>query len=245
MKNYTIDEIVRRSLNLHGLTMHYYMDFLNIALQGARKINLESLPNVTATKLTIASDNTVALPADCIDVLAVGVENGDKVRFIGKDNNLNDRDNSGQPFGDADATGYESSTFQSYFYSNYFNKYGDFLGKHYGVGVQWSDSYRVIRSQGVIRIDQNTEAAEVYVAYVAEPEVSSSKTLVHPYAEQVLIDWIAWQYAKYKGTNRFDPLNKRRDFYNSYRILRSKRWGLTVTDLKRAFRKRYKMSPKN
>lgn len=245
MKNYTINEVVRRSLGLHGLSNHYYMDFLQIALQGARKINLETMPNVKAVSLPIGSGDTVDLPDDCIDVLTVGVEIGDKVRPFGKNYSLNDRDNSDEPFGEIDASGLNSGAFQAEFYNNYFSKYGDILGKMYGLGVSWTDEYRVLRSQGKIRISNKTDASTVHLTYVAEPETLNGETLVHPYAEQTLIDYIAWQYSNYRDKNRFDTAQKRKDFYNSYRILRAKRWNLTVTDLKRVMRKNNKMSPKS
>ena len=81
MQTRTINETVREHLSNTGKPIHYYVEYLNRALIGLRKLSLNQNlgPNIKQVSLSISPYNRVTIPVDAIDVVSVFGLVGDKM----------------------------------------------------------------------------------------------------------------------------------------------------------------------
>ena len=187
-------------------------------------MSFDVLPSAkTSVPLTIDGYNTVTLPDDCISVISVGVEYNDKIRTLFPSDKLNPRD-TGSAFPTDELNPLNDDTALNY-------------GREWERGTQFEDTYRVLEDAGKLRIDNRlTEVTEVIVRYIAEPAKINSQSVIHPFAQEALYEFIAWKWAKYHPNNRFDPQIKKRDFDNAYRILRGRRNKMSTKSIIRSIR---------
>lgn len=250
MVNTTLDAIVRRTLAKHKLPIHYYVPFLLHAREGAENNHFDVIGELKYVVLAVNDGYMADLPADCVEVVYVGLENGDKVKPIGYKNTLNKKLNQSLgvdvPFDEAeDSNWWLGSLEGSFALQNYYTTEGEFRGRLFGQGAQYSDAYTILRGEGKIRLDQKSDITNLHVAYVALPEKVNNQSLVHPYSAQAVSDYIIWQWAIFNPSNRFDPVQKERLFNNSRRKLTARGNKMTATELKRILRKGFVLSPKN
>ena len=94
----TIDAIIRRYLTMSGLPLHYYVPMLVIAKQGLEEMHFDALQKVKHAVLAVSSAYEAVIPDDCIDIITLGTEVGDKIRAFGFDRTMNNNDNGGLAF---------------------------------------------------------------------------------------------------------------------------------------------------
>lgn len=242
--NVTLDSIIKRNLAMSSLPIHYYVPQLVMAKRGLEEMHFDTLQKVKYETLT-PTNNEVALPSGFVAEVFVGIEYGDKVRTIGLNPKINNRDNSGNAFDQtADQYSYNyGESFDSVFLSRHFNEYGSFVGGMYGRNVVWTQSYNINRDLEIIRLDNKSEITSVHLVYLSMPEKVSNQSVVHPFAQQALIDYIEWQWAEYNKDQDYQI--KRKEFYNQYRILRGRMNKMTTVEVIRALRRNIQLSIKN
>jgi hypothetical protein len=242
----TLDSIIRRNLAKRKLPLHYYSPVLVIAKEGLNEMHFNTLQKVKIVTLTLdASLMTADLPVDYVEAVFVGLETGDKVRPIGDNHRINKISDGGTPF-EADADLYVSGTSYAtggHALESHFNEYGAYNGRNFGRPVTFTDSYTILRDLGKIRIDHKSDATEVQLTYLTKPEKVTNKSVIHPFAQQSLNNWIDWQWAIYNKEQ--DQEMRRRDFFNSYRLLRGMLNKLTTVEIKRTIRNKINLAIKN
>jgi len=251
MIDITIDSIIRKQLSMMGLPIHYYVPMLVIARRGLEEMHFDTLQKVKYALLTIDAANEALLPADYVELVYAGIEHGDKVRNIGQNDDMNARDNGGVAF---------PQTENQYRYSLglpgvdtfLFDEYGQFKAGQFGRNVTWDESFKINREEGFVRVDNKSNITQLHLVYIGMPEKISNKSVIHPFAQQALMDYINWKWAEYTvNRNQYstwrepDYLIKRREFYNQYRILRGRKNKMTTVEIKRAIRRNIKLSVKN
>jgi hypothetical protein len=241
----TLNSIIRRNLGKKKLPLHYYSPMLIIAKEGLDEMHFHTLQKVERVVLTLDEDlMTATLPEDYVEACAVGIEVGDKVRPIGYNHRINARDDENVPYDDeADLYAFGSTGIMNGVVGSHHNEYGDYLGKNFGRPVTFTDSYTINRELGEIRIDNNSDATEIHLVYITLPKKISDKSVVHPLAKKSVDDYIDWQWAKYNKDK--DQELRRRDFFNSWRILRGSMNKLTTVEIKRVVRNKINFSPKS
>jgi hypothetical protein len=241
----TVDAVIRRFLALSQLPLHYYVPMLVVAKQGLDEMHFDTLQKVKHVTLTLDATFEAELPADFVEAVAIGINVGDKVRSIGFNDRLNDADDAGAGFEET-ADQYASTQYNATgtFLENFFNEYGDFKGQQFGRKLTWSDSYTINREEGFIRVDNKSEATEVHLIYLSLPEKISNKSIIHPFAQRALLEFLGWQKAVYFKELR-EVQYKRNEFYNEYRKLRARLNKLTTVEIKRAIRRNINMAVKS
>lgn len=226
MNNTTINDIVRRSLAMHWLPEHYYLPFLLHAKRGLELMHFNILPSAKSTTLTVESNNVAYLPLDFVSEIYVATEVGDKLSLLSRSDKLNPSDNDGNAFAVVDPEDYLTQVRDEAILG--VMEIGD-MDLIKGQAIQ--DRYRVIRDEGIIRIDNRSELTSIHLRYITLPQKVSSQSVIHPLAADALLDYIAWKWAEYNPSNRFEPRTKRKEFFNSYRILRASLKKFNIKDI--------------
>ena len=178
----------------------------NIALRGIREFGFDVSSRVRSLKRSVASNNTITLPDDYVDMVKLGVVGDDGVvHVLGQNKNINYSQKMESPSSTADSaggplnieanvigdrvddkgstTGADSNTnsYDVYVFENYLYKGG--LGRLYGIGGgHLRGEYRINLDQNRIEIDTESSVTEVVLEYVAD-EARSTNPVIHVYAE--------------------------------------------------------------
>ena len=234
MKVENIDNIVKSALFTCGKPIHYYIQFLHYALKCVQELHFDSLKNVKSVELILATDNTVTLPTDFVDWCKIGFATDQYITMLGQNGDFS---RQAQPTTSSDEA-------QAFFY-NVTNQYGEHKGQVFGLGNDNPISFKVIPERDVIQLDKRFTKDSIILEYITDGTSSSTSTLVHPYASQVIEDYIFWKYkANSRLYNRFDAKIARDEYYDQLRRLRARMNPLTVTDIVRSLRSGFKMSIK-
>tara|TARA_R100000697_G_scaffold121916_1_gene150157 strand:+ start:9177 stop:10034 length:858 start_codon:yes stop_codon:yes gene_type:complete len=242
----------------------------NIALRGIREFGFDISKRIKSLKTSIASNSTVPLPSDYVDLLKVGIVDGDGIVYVLNQNkNINysrKKDSTITPVQDKDGPMYLSQNevenrlddktstasaetisnddpFESYVFRNYI--YENTVGGLYGVGGGHGvGEYRINLDQNRLEIDTTGDISEVVIEYIAD-EARSSNPLVHVYLEEALRSYIYYKLCERKSTV---PANEkaraRQEYYNERRKANARMGNFNRDEALRTIRKNYKQAPK-
>ena len=244
----------------------------NFALRGIREIGFDLSKKIKSLKLTVASNDTVDLPDDFVDLLKVGIVDSDGVvRVFGNNKNINysqkvklDADSAtatsdfnkgpldidGNEIVDREdsksaTTGSDSGSddFDAYVFDNYMFQGG--AGRLYGVGGgHLAGEYRLNLDQNRIEIEANSGYTEIVVEYVAD-EARSSDPEVHVYAEEALRSYMYYKIIERKSTVPANEKQRARaEYYNERRKANSRLSNFTKEEALKTIRKNFIQAPK-
>jgi|TARA_R110000822_G_scaffold68563_2_gene166729 hypothetical protein len=240
----------------------------NFALRGIREIGFDLSKKIKSLKLTIASNDTVALPDDFVDLLKVGIVDSDGIiRVFGNNKNINYSQaiESAATTNDSDldplniennlildridsktaTSGSNSATddFDAYVFDNYMFQGGS--GRLYGVGGgHLAGQYRLNLDQNRIEIEANSGYTEVVMEYVAD-EARSTDPEVHVYAEEALRSYIYYKIIERKSTVPANEKQRARaEYYNERRKANSRLSNFTKEEALKTIRKNFIQAPK-
>jgi len=241
----------------------------NFALRGIRELGFDVVSRIKSLRLTIdKTNNTVALPDDYVDILKIGVVDGDGIlRVFGENKNINysrklttDVSTSDSQLGplnidsnlinnredDKTATTSDLSTeddYDYYVFENYM--YDGARGRLYGVGGGMLEGeYRINLDQNRIEIDTDGGYTELILEYVAD-EARSTNPVIHIYAEEALRAYIYYRLCERKSNV---PANEkaraRSEYYNERRKANRRLSNFSKEEALRVTRKNFKLAPK-
>lgn len=241
MVDITLDAIIRRNLVAMGLPIHYYVNMLVLARRGLQELHFDTLQKVKHAVLSVDSANEATLPTDYVESVYVGIEVGDKVRHIGDSGRINKRDNSGVAFDQV------NNQYRYAFGSPgadlfFFDEFGQFISGQFGRNTTWTDDYTINRDLGILRVDNKSNITSVHLVYLSLPEKVTNRSVVHPFAEQALTDWVSWKWAEYTKDKMLGYYKSL--FYNAHRILRGRKNKMTTVEIKRSIRRNTRLSVK-
>ncbi len=240
----------------------------NIALRGIREFGFDVSSRVRSLKRTVASNNTVTLPDDYVDLVKLGVVGEDGVvHILSQNKNINysqkmespavTTDSSDGPLNiganiigdredDKSATSGTDSTdndFDYYVFQNYLYQGG--LGRLYGVGGgHLRGEYRVNLDQNRIEIDTESSVSEVVLEYVAD-EARSTNPVIHVYAEEALRCFMYYKLCERKSTvPANEKMRARAEYYNERRKAKARLGNFTKDEALKTIRKNFKQAPK-
>jgi hypothetical protein len=222
----------------------------NFALRGIREIGFDLGKKVRSLKLDVnASNNTVALPTDFVDMVKIGVVGSDGVvRVFGENKHIN----YSQVLTDGTRTDSKSSTTGNdgdtgseypYVFENYLYQGG--LGRLYGVGGgNLAGGYRINLDQNRIEIDTNSGQSQVVMEYIAD-EARSDDPEVHVYAEEALRSYMYYRIVERKSTvPAAEKSRARQEYYNERRKANARMSNFTKEEALKTIRKNFKQAPK-
>ena len=247
----------------------------NFALRGIREFGFDVTSRIKSLKLSIdSSNNTVSLPDDYVDLIKIGIIEGDGIiRTLGENKHLNysrkyEVDASGVATSETSdseegplnieaneildrqddktpTSGSDGDSGDLDYYVFENYLYQGGLGRLYGVGGGARvGDYRINLDQNRIEIDTNSGTSEVVIEYIAD-EARSTNPVIHVYAEEALRSYIYYKICERKSTV---PANEkaraRSEYYNERRKANSRLSNFSKTEALRTIRKNFKLAPK-
>ena len=241
----------------------------NHALRGIRELGFDVVSRIKSLKLDInQSNSTVALPDDYVDMLKLGVVDGDGIlRIFGENKNINYSRKISSPTSTSDSDqgpmnieanlinnreDDKSSTTQDvntaddydyYVFENYI--FNGSIGRMYGVGGGHREGeYRINLDQNRIEIDTSNAFSSVVMEYVAD-EARSTNPVIHVYAEEALRAYIYYKLCERKSNVPANEKQRARsEYYNERRKANRRLSNFSKEEAMRITRKNFKMSPK-
>ena len=240
----------------------------NIALRGIREFGFDVSSRVRSIKRTVQSNNTIILPEDYVDIVKLGVVDGEgTLRVFGQNKNLNysrkltnapSQNDSNQGPLNIDAnlilnreddktstTGGDGNNIDLdvFIFENYLFQGG--VGKLYGIGGgHLAGEYRINLDQNRIEIDTESHFDEVVLEYIAD-EARSTNPVIHVYAEEALRNYLYYKLCERKSTV---PANEkaraRREYYNDRRLAKARLSNFSKEEALKTIRKNYLLAPK-
>tara|TARA_R100000278_G_C5453086_1_gene158144 strand:- start:191 stop:1063 length:873 start_codon:yes stop_codon:yes gene_type:complete len=247
----------------------------NFALRGIREFGFDVTSRIKSLKLSIdSSNNTVSLPDDYVDLIKIGVIEGDGIiRTLGENKHLNysrkyevdasgvatseTTDSKGGPLNieaneildrqddKTPTSGSDGDSGDLDYYVFENYLYQGGLGRLYGIGGGARvGDYRINLDQNRIEIDTNSGTSDVVIEYIAD-EARSTNPVIHVYAEEALRCYIYYKICERKSTV---PANEkaraRSEYYNERRKANSRLSNFSKTEALRTIRKNFKLAPK-
>lgn len=244
----TLDNVIRRTLAMKGLPIHYYVPMLLYSRRGLDEMQFNTLQKVSTAVLTFDAALQVNLPSDYAEAIDIWWEVGDKAKALGFGERMNFRNTNDVAFPVAADQITMSSSFNtpSLWMPNFYNEFGTGKGRLFGSNVIFHNTFTINREAGFIRIDNSNAnlITTITLIYLTLPQKNANaQTVIHPFAQNALIDYNNWKWAEY--TNDRNTLIKRKEFYNQYRILRAMMDKMTTVEIMRSLRKHINLTIKN
>ena len=247
----------------------------NLALRGIREFGFDVTTRVKSLKLPIESaTDTVILPTDFVDVIKVGVVDGDGIiRVMRHNKNINfsqkiDSDDGSSTDVDAEdgplmiqqnadlipnkgdsktpTSGNEEGSTDSLTEDVFRNSlYQNAIGSLYGIGGGIGvGEYRVNLDQFRLEISSNSSVTEVVMEYISD-EARSTNPLIHVYAEEALRSYIYYKVCERKrNVPAGEKARARAEYYNERRKARARMNSVSKDDILGMLRKNFKQAPK-
>lgn len=232
----------------HGLTLHYYVQFLHYALTCLKELDYDTLKNIKTVRLTVDENNEVDMPSDYVDWTKVGIQRGHLVQAMGVNSKLNKLQPESGTYTDIyDTQGYLPVSLDGLWFSNFLTDKGEHTGNLYGHGNGASRlSFTVVPEREVIRFDIEFEVGtKILLEYIYFTSATVT-SLINPYAENTIRAYINWRYKDWsKRHTRFDVAHAKDEYYNELRILRARMNPVTKVDVLRVTRGGNKQSIKS
>lgn len=253
MKLYTIDKIVRGALIDRGYTMHWYLQFLNYAVNCYRELNFDVLQNIKSVRLPVNSYLAATLPTDYVDWVRVGDQYGQYIAPYGEKKNtynrLNNFDDLGNkiPYGDVEnQSGLLPSNWEGYWYTNYINDKGEHMGRIFNNRPTFRNSFVIIRERDEMQLDSAYYGSEIVLDYITDGTSTTASNSVHPYAVEAIKCYIFWKQKEHgRHYNAQERELSKQQYYTELRLLRARMNNMDVQDIRRSLDTPYGPTIKN
>jgi len=242
----------------------------NLALRGIREIGFDISKKIKSLKLLInATNNTVELPDDFVDLLKIGIVDPDGiVRVFGNNKHINqsmsykdeddvalftsldatDGNNDGVLDRLEDKTSTQGSVSSSenlndFIFDNYLHEGS--VGRLYGAGGgHLAGEYRLNLEQNRIEVETNNAYTHVVVEYIAD-EARSANPDVHVYAEEALRSYMYYKIIERKSSVPANEKSRARaEYYNERRKANARLSNFTKEEALKTIRKNFHQAPK-
>ncbi len=249
MAGLTLMNVVQEWLASKGKPENQRARLYTIALAGFRELHLDVNGIIKIVELCINDNDTVDLPNDFINYRKIGIVGGDgRIHAMGRDNSINlhpDCGLDGRDIQKSDGV----TTFNGLPFAGSFWGVTDGNGGLFGLGggnntigyYRYNRATQQLWLSGLSGVGVVTGGTirSVIVEYIADISAENEDDfIVHPYAVQVIKDWISWQLTNDdKNSRRGDIEAKRRDYFNSLRICKNRYGSSTPEEWKEALQK--------
>jgi len=247
MADYKLLDICQEWIVENGKSENIRDRIYTIALSGLRELHLDVNGIIKIAELCINDNDTVDLPNDFINYRKIGIVGGDgQIHSMGVDNNISLQPDCGVDGRDVQADG-SMVPFNSLPFA------GTFWGVTYGNGALFGIGGGN-NALGYFRVNKKTNQlwlsgltsygpygtgriTSVIVEYIADINSDGEDFIVHPYAIQVIKDWISFRYVNGdRNTSTSEKDMRRREYFNSLRICKNRYGACTPADWASALR---------
>ena len=259
MVSTSLDKIVRTLLMKKGYPLHYYCQFLVYGREALRELSMDDLKVYNTKLLPINDYNAIDLPNDYLDYVTVGVMVGQAVKPLVENRKLNvlnnhDTDLNIIKWGDnlvADNQSQVQLYYGAFPYSSWYtvrwNSYGEAIGRRFGSGGTYVDTFVVVKERNQIQLNEKIDGLDyIYLQYVSDGSDSGAATIIDPYAEMTIQSYVNWMHKENNRTySSNDRMLAKQEYVNQRGILRARKSDLTLEVLKRIIQKNSIAANKN
>ena len=246
MKLLTLDSIVRTYILERGMEWHDYFKTLVLAQTALKELgrDIDIAINVKADTIGVDPTNKILVPLDCVQVIGLYVENGDKIAPISRTDTINPLTLNNEQ-GDPIRRPLQERIYKEnismidigYYYNTRINDKGEYLGRNFGTPSEQPYQWQQFGSE--IRLDVRINTDCILMVYVTDGLKTTEKNVVHPYAEEAVkafIDWKWMERGQKKGVwekrgEKTDYFTEKRNLYGRIHGLRWDEYLRTVREL--------------
>lgn len=259
----TIDQVVRRALLETGYTIHMYPYFYNYAMHGLQEMEIDTIGNIKELELPSTTSYSNVNIGVIIDVKHL---NGGHYQPIPKSEDLSfasfnaaTSQTTGSDFlftfSDTqinvkrlDVTkGVKASLTigNEYEYNGFnFNVHGEPKGRLFGNASGNSCVWQYDPSASQLAV-ANASNKDLHIVYLDISNEKAPSSVVNPLAVEALTQYIRFRHMDGKRSVQVnDKMQARRDWQNAYRLLRARKYQLSVEDILQSYKKSYGLAPK-
>ena len=243
-----LEEIVREfyieDLGLSNID-NRYPRFLQIAATGLNELNMDLKSIITEVTLPVNANDTVNLPSNYIDYVAIGIVNGDQFSGLGLNRNVAPRA-KGSCGGIQDVTSTDNDSGAFLGSSTFYTADGEFRGGAYGLGGGGNSNgtYNIYKQDGYISLN-NSSASEIVLRYIASVEQVDGNFMIEEYLVDAIKSWIWHRYIRRMRSYSESAKDKAEAEFNRKKKLAMKRENrFSIPEFMNAFRSGYRSSPK-
>jgi len=235
----SVEEIIQDLLIEEGKSSeHEYLRYFNIALNGLKELNFDTVRQIKTIELTIDHKNTVSLPLDYVTYIAIAVSNGETLNYLGKKNKMNLVRNS-------EAITSSSVTEDPPMFTD--NTPGDGLWGRYGQGGgnNANGYYRENLDSGTIEFSGS--GSTIILEYISDgsSDLEGKEIKIHSFAQEALKAYIYWRSIHRKrAINMNEKMVAKKEYYNQKRLARARMQSFNKQEAMQTTRKAFKQAPK-
>lgn len=201
MKLITLDSIVRTYLLERDMEWHDYFKTLVLAQTALKDLgrDIDISINVKADLIGVDPTNKILVPLDCVQVIGLYVENGDKILPISRTDTINpltlnneQGDPIRRPLPERIYKENVSLVDIGYYYNTRINDKGEYLGRNFGTPSEQPYQWQQFGNE--IRLDVRINTDCILMVYVTDGLKTTEKNVVHPLAEEAIKTFIDWKW---------------------------------------------------
>ncbi len=243
-----LEEIVREfyieDLGLSQLDERYPR-FLQTAVTGLKELNHDLKSIVTEVRLPVNDNDTVDLPSNYIDYVAVGIVSGGVLSSLGLNNNMVER--SKDSCGNLE--GFTANSDDDFGYFNYnsadYSADGQFVGRHYGLGGGGNSNgtFKIYKQENYISL-MNVSADEIVLRYMSTIEQVDGQFLIEEYLVEAIKAYMWHKYVKrMRSYGLGDKQMALAEFHTAKKQALKRMNRFSLPEFMSAFRSGYRSSP--
>lgn len=246
----TLNGVTRSCLSIHRKSIHCYYRFLKYSADCLQELLFDTLQITNTVRLPLNEFFEAEIPADCIDIISVGIEAGQYTRpLVQKDTiarlpNIDTATGDQIAYPDYNETDDWTGLFQ--WWGININSHGENTGGYYGLGAgSEPDTFNIIEEQNIIKCNKNVGVDEIVVRYLSDGSYANSATQIPIYAKKCIETYGKWQYREHsKSFGAYDVRVAKAEFDREHEKLRARKNNLTPELLIRIINRSRKASIK-
>jgi hypothetical protein len=252
----TLDQLVRSVLIKKELPLHWYFQFLKFGSECVRELSFSTIPYTMSKTLTLNPASAVDLPCDFIDIIRVGIPQGQFVQPISQRDSVNRLINYDQTTGNpapyssltqqnSSASNYTIGDFGCYWWGS-FNDLGESIGRMYGGNFGYNSLwYSWIPERNQLQLSEAFPYTQIVIDYIANGECADNAAHIHPYAIQTIEDYISWQYKLHQRRQDGSAGQAKAEYATSLRNLRARLNTLDIVQIRQILQRSYTLGIKH
>ncbi len=258
----TIDTIAREVAFEKGESLERLELYIHYGKEAYRDFKFDMAKEIKTVRLEMTPWKSLKLPDDCLDLVKVGVVVRGQILTFTHDQYLPmDRQKCDKSIDTVLPSGRQGSFLPitgptaffasgSYvYYSNYYNEYGEFKGRLYGLAGNDNGLgyYRWDREKKEVHLNVNSslETAQFIVEYIGNCDNPTEATVVNPLAKKMIKFYIDWRLAERDPNVPGNRAARLEDVYwNEFRRVVSRMSDVDIGDIIEASRQYYMMTPR-
>lgn len=206
MRFLTLDQVVCKLLMNKEYPVHYYLPFMNLALDCLKEIQERHMAFAVIGKRLLLDDNkSTQIPDECQAIVKVGYLDGQRFSVMTSDDSISvtyNRNTEGEPVPHGTTGDYSKSGLIEKFDTN-----GSSLGANFGATYSPSyNKYKIIKDQNRIQVSEDYPLGYIDIEFITDGMEFDNMTKIPPLLQSAIHSYVIW---KIKENSRSYGLQER------------------------------------